>query len=282
MDTRKMTQATTANLQKLLKERYGNHPPALNLINETIATLLDHRSVRSYTNQPLPAQTLETLVAAAQSAATSSNLQVWSVVAVQDQGRKDRLAALAGNQAHISACPLFLVWIADLSRLQTLGDKNQKAYDGLNYFEMMMVATIDSALAAQNAAVAAESLGLGTVYIGGIRNKPEEVAQELGLPARSFATFGMCVGYPDPALPTGIKPRLPQASVLHHEQYDASVHAKIIADYNASMETFSVEQGMKTSQPWELQSLHRVRGPEALSGRDKLVAALNKLGFDMK
>lgn len=277
-----MTQATIDTLQQLLKERYGNHPPALNVINDTLATMLNHRSVRAYTNQPLPDQTLETLIAAAQSAATSSNLQVWSVVAVQDQGRKDRLAALAGNQTHISACPLFLVWIADLSRLQTLGDKNQKAYDGLNYFEMMMVATIDSALAAQNAAVAAESLGLGTVYIGGIRNQPENVAQELGLPARSFATFGMCIGYPDPAMPTGIKPRLPQASVLHHEQYDASVHSRIIDDYNASMEAFSLAQGMKASHPWELQSLHRVRGPQALSGRDKLVDALNKLGFDMK
>lgn len=277
-----MTQAASANLKTLLDERYGNNPPNLHIVNETIANLLNHRSVRAYSSQPLPPETLETLVAAAQSAATSSNLQVWSLVAVQDQGRKDRLAALAGNQAHISACPLFLVWIADLSRLQTLGDKNQKAYDGLNYFEMMMVATIDSALAAQNAAVAAESLGLGTVYIGGIRNKPEEVAKELGLPPRSFATFGMCVGYPDPAQPTGIKPRLPQASVLHHEQYDASIHAKIIDDYNASMNTFSVEQGMKTSHSWELQSLHRVRGPESLSGRDRLVTALHNLGLEMK
>ena len=277
-----MTSPVSANLQNLLAERYGNNPPSLHILNETIANMLNHRSVRAYSSQPLPTETLETLVAAAQSAATSSNLQVWSVVAVQDQGRKDRLAALAGNQAHISACPLFLVWIADLSRLHSLGDKNQKAYDGLNYFEMMMVATIDSALAAQNAAVAAESLGLGTVYIGGIRNKPEEVAKELGLPSHCFATFGMCVGYPDSANPTGIKPRLPQSSVLHHEQYDADVHAKIIDDYNASMNAFSVDQGMKTTQTWELQSLHRVRGPESLSGRDRLTEALRNLGFQMK
>ena len=74
--------------------------------NETIATILSHRSVRAFLPDPLPAGTLERLVAAAQSASTSSNLQTWSVIAVEDPERKARLAVLGAGQKHIVQCPL--------------------------------------------------------------------------------------------------------------------------------------------------------------------------------
>ncbi len=107
----------TANAQSKLNARYGAPDiPPVTQWNEVIEQLLDHRSVRAFTDQPLPEGTIETLVAAAQSASTSSNLQVWSVVAVQDVDRKKRLSDLAGNQAYIHQAPLFLVWLADLSR----------------------------------------------------------------------------------------------------------------------------------------------------------------------
>jgi nitroreductase len=83
--------------------------------------LLRHRSVRAYRPDPLPPGTLETLVAAAQSAPSSSNLQVWSVVAVEEEARKSRLAALAGNQRHIIEAPLLLIWLIDFDRLTQLG-----------------------------------------------------------------------------------------------------------------------------------------------------------------
>jgi hypothetical protein len=104
----------------LIRERYGSN--AFNpehLWNETLTTLLSHRSVRAYLPDALPSQTLETLIAAAQAAATSSNLQTWSVVAIEDPARKSTLAQLAGNQEQIDQCPLFLVWLADLARLVT-------------------------------------------------------------------------------------------------------------------------------------------------------------------
>lgn len=270
------------NLKKLLDARYGLGPQTLNTMNDTIETLLQHRSVRAFTDQPLAPNTLELLIAAAQSASTSSNLQTWSVVAVEDPARKQRLSELAGKQAFINSAPLFLVWIADLARMQTLGDIRQKPYGSLDYLEMMLVATIDSALAAQNAAIAAESLGLGTVYIGAIRNNLEGVAKELGLPARCFATFGMCIGHPDPAQVSAIKPRLPQASVLHKEQYNLNVHEQVVPGYNETMDAFYEAQKMKPLGAWDLHSLNRVRGPEAMAGRDVMAAALNKLGFALK
>jgi nitroreductase len=283
-ESQQMSTQTTKDLETLLQARYGKGTEVLDALNPTIETLFQHKSVRGFTAQPLAPNTAELLVAAAQSASTSSNLQTWSVVAVEDQGRKDRLAAMAGNQKWISACPLFLVWVADLARLKALGDEHQHAYESLNYLEMLIMGTIDASLAAQNAAIAAESLDLGIVYIGGIRNKPLDVAKELGLPPMSFATFGMCVGHPDPATTAKnvVKPRLPQSAVLHRETYHPTAHKEAVDAYNATMEKFYAEQAMKPLGPWHIQSLNRVRGPEAMAGRDLLVDALKKLGFDMR
>jgi nitroreductase len=277
-----MTHSTSSDLAKLLQARYGQAPGVADSLNETIETLLNHRSVRSYADKTIQKKTIELMIAAAQSASTSSNLQTWSVVAVTDPESKERLSQFAGNQAWVKNCPVFLVWVADLSRLESLSQKREVAAEGLNYMEMLLMATIDSALAAQNAAVAAESLGLGVVYIGGMRNKPEEVAKELGLPPKVFATFGMCIGYPNPEKPAAVRPRLPLNAILHRDQYDPKAYVAATESYNAIMEGFYQEQKMKPQGEWDLHSLNRVRGPEALTGRDRLVEALKNLGFEMR
>jgi len=174
-----------------------------------------HRSVRSYLPAPLEAGALELLIGAAQSAASSSNLQFWSVVAVEDAARRARLAVLAGNQAFIAAAPLLLVFLGDMSRAERIASVRGIAPEAIDYFEMFLIATIDAALAAQNAALVAESLGLGTCYVGAIRNRITEVAEELKLPPRVYPVFGLVVGHPDPATRTDVKPRLPQSVVLH-------------------------------------------------------------------
>ena len=147
--------------------------------NEVLDTILNHRSVRAFLPRALPEGTLELLVAAAQSASTSSNLQFWSVVAVQEPARKSRLAELAGQQQFIRDAPLLLVWLADLSRLDRIAAEHQAQVDGTHYLEEFIVGVVDAALAAQSALIAAESLGLGGVYIGAMRNLPEQIAAEL-------------------------------------------------------------------------------------------------------
>ena len=250
-------------------------------LNATLAVLLGHRSVRSYLPTTLPPGALETIVAAAQSAASSSNLQVWSVVAVEDQARKERLAALAGNQSHIAACPTFLVFVADLARVGMLAEAQGTVADGANYLESFIVGVVDASLAAQNAVVALESMGLGSVYIGGMRNHPEEVAEELGLPARVMAVFGLCVGYPDPAVRTDIKPRLPQEAVLHRERYDTAPLADAAARYDLAMDGFQALQALRPAA-WTRTVVNRLRGAASLSGRDRMRAALAALGFELR
>lgn len=249
--------------------------------NEVLETILDHRSVRAFLPQALPDGTLELLVAAAQSASTSSNLQFWSVVAVQEPERKSRLADLAGQQQFIRDAPLLLVWLADLSRIGRIAAERQTQVEGTHYIEEFIVGVVDAALAAQSALIAAESLGLGGVYIGAMRNLPERIAEELGLPPHVFAVFGMSVGYPDPTRPTDVKPRLPQSVVLHHEQYSAASRSHVIDGYNATMRGFQREQGMK-SIDWTDQCFDRVKDAKALRGRDRMREALANLGFELR
>jgi nitroreductase len=249
--------------------------------NEVLATILNHRSVRGFLPERLPDGTLELLIAAAQSASTSSNLQFWSVVAVQETERRSRMAELAGQQQFIRDAPLLLVWLADMSRLDRIAAERQAQVDGTHYLEEFIVGVVDAALAAQSALIAAESLGLGAVYIGAMRNLPEQVAAELALPPHVFAVFGMSIGYPDPARETGIKPRLPQSVVLHREQYSAATHADAIEGYNAIVRGFQREQGMQ-SIDWTQQCFNRVKDAAALRGRDRMREALRNLGFQLR
>jgi nitroreductase len=218
------------------------------------------------------------LVAAAQSAASSSNLQPWSVVAVEDEARKARLAVLAGDQKQIHQAPLFLLWIVDHHRLTRIGERIGTPAEGLHFLESFLLGAVDTSLAAQNAVVALESLGLGSCYIGGIRNRPAEVAAELGLPPQCFALFGLTVGYPDLAAPAAVKPRLPQDAVLFRERYGAGDSERALSAYDRRLRSFQREQGM-VERDWTEQASQRVRGAVSLAGRDVLRSVLRQLGF---
>ncbi|MET0678912.1 MAG: nitroreductase family protein [Bradyrhizobium sp.] len=265
-----------------LRARYGNDvPPIGEASNDVLAGLITHRSVRAYRPDPLPPRTVETLVAAAQSAASSSNLQTWSVVVVEDQARKARLAELAGGQKHIVEAPLFLVWLADLSRAKRLASDAGESDDGLPFLETFIVALVDAALAAQNAVAAAESLGLGTVYIGAMRNKPQAVARELGLPPHAAAVFGLCVGYADPARPAQVKPRLRQDVVIHRERYSTTDEDVGIAAYDETLQAFQQAERLPAIG-WTPAVLKRLGSVQALNGRDRLAEELRALGFALK
>ncbi len=275
-----------SELSNLLTKRYGADAPGvpLNTFAEdaTLPVLLAHKSVRRFKAEALPPGTLGMLGAAAQSAASSSNLQTWSVVAVTDPKRKDAAAKLSGDQDFIRQAPLFLVFCADLSRLTAVSEREGMPGAALDYTEMFLTAAIDASLAGQNAAVAAEGMGLGTCYVGGARNHPQELADLLHLPPRVIALFGLAVGWPVEGDTTEIKPRLPQSGVLFHETYDAGARDTAVTEYNGTMRDFYARQKMDVPGDWSEHSAKRVAGPDALSGRDVLRQVLEERGFGMK
>ena len=181
-------------------------------------------------------------------------MQTWSVIAVTDPALKVPLAQMAQQQKHIEQCPLFLVWLADLSRAGRIGAAESVELGALHYFETFLVAAIDAALAAQNAVVAAEALGLSTVYIGALRNDVRGVAKVLDLPKGTVGVFGLCVGYADPAAPSEIKPRLAQDAILHRERYRVPDEVALRRDYDAKLGAFSRRNERSEEHTSELQS----------------------------
>lgn len=272
---------TDAGKAEALARRYGAAIPPAGPWNETIASMLDHRSVRDFLPDPVPAGTLETLIAAAQSAATSSNMQLWSAIAVTDPAKRKVLTEIAGNQKHIEQCPLYIAFVADLSRNERLSQAEQTTFENLPYLETFMVACIDAALTAQNAVVAAQSLGLRTVYIGAMRNDPARVHELLGLPPKAFVVFGLCVGYADPQSKNEVKPRLPQSTVLHHDRYDPTPEAKDRLAFDAEMSTFSARNEMQATT-WTARMLNRMGPIKSMNGRERIRATLAKLGFEIR
>ncbi|MER3494677.1 MAG: NADPH-dependent oxidoreductase [Mastigocladus sp. ERB_26_2] len=270
------------NPTELLRSRYGEIPFNYEIDwNDSLETLVSHRSVRAYLPDPLAPGTLEWLVTAAQSAASSANMQTWSVVAVEDQERKAELCKLANNQVWINQAPVFLVWLADLGRLAYIADNRGLPPVALDYIELLVKAIVDASVAAQNAVVAAESVGLGTVYIGAIRKSTQEVARLLNLPPFVFPIFGLCVGHPNLEVQHAIKPRLPQPAVFHRETYKLAEQDEAIARYNDIMKEFYTEQKMNVAGDWSQHSAERIATLDYLKGCKYLRETLNNFGFKL-
>jgi hypothetical protein len=114
-----------------------------------------------------------------------------------------------------------------------------------------------------------------------MRNKPESVILELGLPAKVFPIFGLCVGYPKPDVATAVKPRLAQSVVLHREHYEHHHELDSVRDYDQIMRQFQRGQAM-TEVDWSLHSTQRVADARSLNGRDRLAEAIRAQGFPIR
>jgi len=200
-----------------------------------------HVSVRSFTDEPVAQETLLNIIEAGQSASTSSHVQAYSVVRVTDPAKRQAISEAAGGQKWVISAPEFLVYCADLRRLNYACTKaGMGELEGLT--EHSVAAAVDVALFAQNVLLAAESEGLGGVFIGGIRNAPDVVIEQLQLPEFVFPLFGMCLGKPKERNAT--KPRLPLEAVLHTDSYDSTKIEPLVDQYDEVMAAYYADRGV--------------------------------------
>lgn len=220
-------------------------------MNSTIELLLSHRSIRKFTGQKIPRELFETLIRAGQSAATSNHVQAYSIIHVVNPDNRRTLAELAGGQSYVAECSDFLVFCADMKRSTEAAERaGADIIRGMT--EQLLVASVDTALMAQNVAVAAESEGLGLCYIGGIRNNPAAVSELLRLPDHVYPVFGMCLGYPDQQ--PEIKPRLPLASILKEDYYQDDNDAALVAQFDDTMRQYYLARtGSNKETSWSEQ-----------------------------
>lgn len=216
-------------------------------MNQTIEMLTDHRSIRKYKDIPVSEQIVQQIVSAAQWSSTSSHFQAYTIINVKDPVRRAQIAEATGGQKWVVNAPLFLVFCADLHRAQKYWvNKQDRVFSNNEFF---IIATVDATLAAQQAFIAAKSLGLGGVYIGGIRNNLETVSEALNLPNLVYPVFGMCLGYPDDD--PGAKPRMPLQAIYKVDTYDETDEEPIVAAYNQHVKEYYLERtGGTTDETW--------------------------------
>lgn len=197
-------------------------------LSETIRIMQNHRSIRKYTKEEIPREHIVEIVKAAQGAASSNFVQAYSIIHVKDKEKKEKIAELANNQGHIKECPVFLLFCADMKRLEFACKKHEISIQS-DTLENFIVSVVDTALMAQNLLTAAESLGYAGCYIGGVRNNPQPISEIVELPDKVIPLFGMTIGVPDED--QEVKPRLPLEAILHEDKY-------FIENYNELLDQF--------------------------------------------
>lgn len=283
-----MSTATAAQ-QALLDARYGKtqSKPEPMIWTPQVEALLSHKSVRTFLPDALPAGTIETMVAAAQSASNSSALNQWSVVAITDPVLKQRISDTVARSVPvdripwIEEAPALLLWVADLSRGAEMTRNSGKEPVVFDYLDSFLMASIDAALAAQNAAVAAESIGMGIVYLGVMRNIAESLAEMINLPQYSFVTFGMAVGLPDNARASSIRPRPAQPMVLHYNHYEQGRYRDYLDDYETVYQAFRERQRM-SKKNWSGSVVESATSMDYMAGRSALRKTVQMRGFKLK
>lgn len=154
--------------------------------DETLKTLLNHRSIRKYTGEPISDEKLTAILEAGRAVSTSSYLQATSIIRVNDRAKRTIFRQISNNLSeekynellakgkrlghdYVESCAEYLVFCMDAYRHHTLVPNAE-----LDWTEVSLIGAIDTALMAQNILAAAESLGLGGVYIGSLRNDIKE------------------------------------------------------------------------------------------------------------
>lgn len=243
-------------------------------MNEVIGLLERHRSIRKFNDQPVEESVVRRLIKSGQHAATSSFLQAYSVIRVSDPEKRKRLADWCGDQRHVEKAPLFFVFCGDMHRLD-LACERQGVNMKQGMTEQLLIASVDAAIFGQTILIAAESLGLGGVYVGAIRNHPRQVSDLLQLPKHVFPVFGMSLGYPahDPQ----VKPRLPLPLVLMEETY--KIDPDHLTDYDRIFEEYLKNRDSNTREESWTKTVSLKLDKEL---RPHMRQFLKEQGFDLK
>ncbi|MCY9807437.1 oxygen-insensitive NADPH nitroreductase [Lentilactobacillus senioris] len=210
-------------------------------MKNTIQLIKNHSSVRSFKDEPLSDEVKTQLLDAAKAGSSSHFIQATSIIEITDKQIKNELADLSNSAPYIKTTGSFFVFIADLYRDAEILKTNHQSLAAVANMEALIAGVVDTTIAGENMALAAEALDLGICFIGGIRNDLQRVSELLKLPKFTVPIFGLTVGIPNQR--SEIKPRLPKANTIFQNQYDFKAatdlrkYTKKTAAYYAERET---------------------------------------------
>jgi nitroreductase len=181
--------------------------------------LMRRRSVRNFKPDPVPDDVVGKLVGAANNAPTGGNMQPLSIIVVREPERRAKLGEMVGRQPWVKNAPLSLVFCLDFWRLKKWAELSGVAFRGNEALSHFLIGYADVMCAAQTVVILAESLGLGSVYVGTIQYVADETREYFGMPPYVFPMMLLSLGYPR-TVPRDI-PKLNPEVVVHQERYGA-------------------------------------------------------------
>ncbi|APV44803.1 FMN reductase (NADPH)/FMN reductase [NAD(P)H] [Dehalogenimonas formicexedens] len=195
-------------------------------MNDTLKVILNRRSVRAYSGRPVTREEKDQILAATLRAPTAGNLMLYSIIEVEDQKLKDRLAVTCDNQPFIARAPYVLLFLADYQRwmdyFQICGVSSKAADLGVPERKPgtgdLLLACCDALIAAQTAVIAAESMGIGSCYIGDILERYEIHRELFDLPPFTLPITMLCFGYPA-STAKRLTTRYDKEMIVHSNRY---------------------------------------------------------------
>lgn len=198
-------------------------------MNETLTTLFSHRSIRSFTAQTVGKETLDLILKAACSGSTMGNMQLFSIIVTEDKNMMRKIAPAHFNQPIATNAPLMLTFCADTHRFDKYCEYRQAETTAYNNLQAYQWAVTDALIAAQNACVAAESLGLGLCWLGTITYNCPDFIKHFNLPKNVFPVACIAMGYS--AEKPELTDKLPIEAMIHREVYEDYDEEKINSLY---------------------------------------------------
>ena len=212
-------------------------------MNETIRQLVARKSIRVFEDKPIPQEAKQAILRCAVNAPTAGNQQLYTILDITDQRIKEQLVKSCDNQPFIATAPMVLIFCADCRKwyeaFRAAGCEPRRPGVG-----DLLLAVSDTNIAAQNAVVAAESLGIGSCYIGDVMENAEIHQQMLGLPRYVFPAAMLVFGYPTQQQKERVKPaRVEMKHVVHENGYREMDAAEL-------EEMFRYKAGQRSYQEW--------------------------------
>ena len=191
--------------------------------NNAIQTMMQHRSVRNFTGEAVSNELLKEIIECGLRASNTGNMQLYSVIATQQEPRRSELCKLHFGQC--ASAPLWLTVCTDVNRYHHYCRVNQcdEPYGNLLWFTSALV---DASLCAQNICVAAEAKGLGFCYLGTVNYNTRQIADLLQCPKGVVPVIAIAMGHP--AEEPRMSERLGLEAVLHNEVYHDPTDEEIV------------------------------------------------------
>lgn len=236
----------------------------------TIPTIMTHRSIRVYQDRPLSQEIVDTILEAGLRASTYAHVMPTKVIRITDLNLRDQLREIC-HQPYVSCASEFFVFCVDYQRIKAVVPEAE-----VDTLDVLVTGAIDAGVFAQNVLLAAESLGLGGIFIGAIRDNLARVDELLQLPKYVVPLFGLCIGYPEAEPNPTPRLRLPLSSVVSENTFHGNSEAENQEFNQQSLQYAQQHGGLATG--WN----ERIAKVFAEPNRPALLAYLQSKGLCLK